>query len=75
MSSIVVNGFDIVRRFDGCYNVYDYAWWPDDYLDNDMEANYQWLTATFGWRAKGWHTVHVAPTQRDAITWARSSGR
>lgn len=62
-------GFDIVKRFDGSFAVYDYAWWPDEYLDADPEVNEDYLTRTRGWRAKGWQVVHVAGTYRDAHNW------
>lgn len=63
-------GFEIVKRHDGRYAVYDYAWWPDEYLDNNPEANDAWLEATEGWRAKGWLQVHVADDLRRAHDWA-----
>lgn len=68
-------GFDIVERHDGSFAVYDYAWWPDEELDNDPEANARWLEATGGYRAKGWIIVHVAPTLRRAHNWAHNTAR
>jgi hypothetical protein len=63
-------GFNISQRaYDGAYIVSDYAWWPDDYLDSNPEAQRRWLEGTRGWRAKGWIIVHVAKTFRDAKTW------
>lgn len=69
-NSISYQGFDIVRRFDNSFAVYDYAWWPDEFLDSEPEANERWLEATGGWRAKGWQVVHVAPTLAAARHWA-----
>lgn len=64
-------GFDIVcRPGDGSWAVYDYGWWPDPYLDNDLEANEYWLEATGGWRSKGWQVVAVMPSYQAARTWA-----
>jgi hypothetical protein len=63
-------GFEITKRIDGCYAVWDYAWWPDEILDADPEANRRWLEATEGWRAKGWIQVHVAPDLKRAHDWA-----
>lgn len=68
--AVSYRGFDIVKRHDGSFAVYDYAWWPDPHLDDDPEANARWLEATEGWRAKGWIVVHVAPTFRAAHNWA-----
>ena len=62
-------GFDISRRIDGRYAVWDYGWYPDDYLDADPEANRKWLRGTMGWRAKGWVLVYVAKNYRDAHDW------
>jgi hypothetical protein len=64
-----INGYEIVRRFDGSYAVYDYCWWPDPVLDNNPELNQLWLDMTGGWRAKGWIVVHVAPTFGRAVRW------
>ncbi len=66
--------FDVVCRHDGSYAIYDYAWWPDEYLDNNEEANQAYLEATWGWRAKGWIVVHVAPTYAAAVRWINNSG-
>ena len=66
---VTYKGFDIVKRHDGSFAVYDYAWWPDEYLDADPEANARWLDATEGWRAKGWIVVHVANNFRAAHNW------
>ncbi len=67
--SFTVAGFDVSLRFDGLYNVWDFGWWPDDYLDSDPEANADWLDRTEGWRAKGWQVVHVAASPREAREW------
>jgi len=64
------NGFEIVKRFDNSFAVYDFAHWPDSYLDSDPEANEDWLWATGGWRAKGWQVVHVASSLPHAMKWA-----
>lgn len=64
-----VYGFEITKRIDGLFNVWDLGWWPDPVLDSDPEANARWLEATRGWRAKGWQVVHVSPTYRDAHNW------
>lgn len=74
-SSISYQGFDIVRRHDNNYVVYDYCWWPDEYLDASPEANAAYLEATGGWRAKGWIAVHIAPTMRAARWWAYNASR
>jgi hypothetical protein len=68
--AISYRGFDITRRIDGSYAVWDMGWWPDEELDSNPELNAQWLEATGGWRAKGWQVVHVAPTFRAAHNWA-----
>jgi hypothetical protein len=68
-----VKGFDVVRRVDGSYAVYDYAWWPDEYLDADPEANADYLEGTQGWRAKGWQVVHVAANMSDAKAWCHAN--
>jgi hypothetical protein len=75
MSSISYQGFDIVKRIDGRYVVYDYCWWPDPDLDADPEANARWLEATGGWRAKGWLPVYVAANFREARNWAYHASR
>lgn len=65
-----IAGFDISQRaYDGAWIISDYAWWPDDYLDANPEANRRWLNAAGGWRAKGWIVVHVADSFRDAKSW------
>lgn len=69
-NTVSLHGFDIVRRHDASFAVYDYAWWPDPDLDDDPERNARWLAATEGWRAKGWQVVHVAPTLASARAWA-----
>ena len=71
---VAVDGFHIVCRFDGSWAVYDYAWWPDEYLDNDPVANKKYLTRTKGWRAKGWIVVHVAGEFAEAKRWALGNG-
>lgn len=67
--AVSYKGFDIVKRHDGSYAVYDYAWWPDEVLDSDPAANAAWLEGTEGWRAKGWQVVHVATNFRAAHNW------
>ncbi len=67
--STTYQGFDIVKRIDGSFAVYDYGWHPDEVLDADPEANMRWLQATRGWRAKSWQVVHVAGNYRDAHNW------
>ena len=64
-----VGGFDIVRRFDGSYAVYDFGWHPDDELDSNPEANALWLEGTQGWRAKSWQVVHVTFDKDAAYRW------
>jgi hypothetical protein len=64
-----IQGYDIVRRIDGSFAIYDFDWWPDDYLDNDPEMNEWYLDMTGGWRASGWAVVHVAPTYQRALNW------
>lgn len=71
-STVSYRDFDIARRWDGLYNIWDYAWWPDDYLDADPAALDRWLQGTHGWRAKGWQVVHVARTPHEARTWINS---
>lgn len=66
-----LNGFEVVRRIDGSFAIYDLAWWPDPFLDSDPLANSYWLDGTGGWRAKGWIVVHVAPTFQRAINWIK----
>lgn len=60
------SGFDIVERFDGSWAVYDYRWWPDDYLDNEPGANAKFLSRTGGWRKAGWIIVKVCGNLEDA---------
>jgi hypothetical protein len=67
--SINFHGYDISKRIDGSYAVWDYCWYPDEYLDADPEANRKWLQQTQGWRAKGWVLVHVADNFRSAHDW------
>lgn len=67
-----VKGFDIACRYDGSYAVYDYAWWPDEYLDTNPEANAAYLAGTQGWRAKGWQVVAVLPTLAAAKSWCHA---
>ncbi len=64
-------GFDIVQRHDNSWAAYDYAWWPDEYLDANPEANAAWLEATGGWRAKGWQVVRTARTKAQLIQFLR----
>lgn len=64
-----LNGYDIVRRHDNSVAIYDYAWWPDPYLDSDIKAHNNYLNATGGWRAKGWIVVHVTDSIRAARAW------
>lgn len=71
---VPLNGFEIVKRHDNSFAVYDYGWWPDPYLDEDEEANADYLHRTGGWRAKGWQVVHVAPTLPNAVAWAKAVG-
>lgn len=73
--SININGFDISRRIDGSYAVYDFSWWPDDYLDDNTEASFDWLSATGGYRAKGWIIVKVLPSYHAATNWASNWGK
>lgn len=66
-------GFDITKRVDGSFAVYDYAWWPDGELDSDPEHNEIYLQNTQGWRAKGWQVVHVASSLASARDWCNSA--
>lgn len=66
-------GFDIVRRFDNSWAVYDYCWWPDLYLDASPEANQLWLEATGGWRAKGWLLIAVFASYQEARDWCHDN--
>ena len=75
MSVRNINGFDIVKRHDGSFAVYDYGWWPDEYLDANPKANREYLRATGGWRAKGWVIVTVCDTFKAAATWASQFGK
>lgn len=68
------NGYHIVQRFDKSWAVYAYGWWPDDYLDNNPEANRKYLKGTMNWRAKGWYVVHVAYDLPSAKRWALGIG-
>jgi hypothetical protein len=70
-----INGFDIVKRYDGSFAVYDFGWWPDDYLDSNRQLNRSWLRSTGGWRAKGWVIVAVCDTFKEAATWASNFGK
>jgi len=67
--SFTIEGFDVVKRFDGSYAVYDFGWHPDPKLDADPELNEQWLERTQGWRAKSWQVVHVASSPVEAREW------
>lgn len=64
-----LQGYEIVKRFDGSYAIYDWGWWPDDELDADPDLNDAYLYSTYGWRASGWVVVHVAPTYKRALAW------
>lgn len=68
------NGFEIVKRYDNSFAVYDYGWWPDDYLDNNPEADEEYRYYTGGWRAKGWQVVHVTHSLPLALKWAAGQG-
>ena len=70
-NSITLNDFDVARRVDGSFAIYDYCWWPDADLDADPELNEVWLEGTLGWRAKGWQVVHVASTLHAAKVWCQ----
>lgn len=65
-------GFDLVQRHDGSIAVYDYGWWPDEYLDAHPRNNRRWLQATEGWRAKGWIIVHVTTSFTAARKWCEA---
>lgn len=67
--TVSYQGFDLVRRYDNSVAVYDYCWYPDEYLDSNPEANADYLRRTEGWRAKGWIIVHVARNFREAHNW------
>ena len=73
--AVSYQGFDIVKRWDGSYVVYDFGWWPDEVLDADPDANAAWLAGTEGWRVKGWQVVHVAGNFRAAHDWAYHASR
>jgi hypothetical protein len=74
-SPVRVNGFEITKRFDGSYAVYDFGWWPDEDLDNNPELLASYLESTGGWRAKGWILVNVLPSYRLAHEWACGFGK
>lgn len=62
-------GFDVTKRIDNLYNIWDFAWHPDPELDADPELNEQWLERTQGWRAKSWQVVHVTSSPAEAREW------
>jgi len=70
---IELHGFEIVKRVDGQFNVWDMGWWPDPELDDYPDRLTRWLEGTEGWRAKGWQVVHVAPTLPLARMWANQN--
>jgi hypothetical protein len=64
--------FDIARRHDGMWAVYAYMMWPDDYLDaDDGLERHRYMSATDGWCARGWITVHVAASEQAANHFVR----